>query len=340
MASAFVSSSIVHLAASIALCFVGCTSRTAAESDGSGSASSTGPSAAETTHAGDVSTTGFVASSTTFADSTGADSDDGITSVGFCNLDEDEYWHCQPDGGGVLFECDVMAQDCPEGEKCMPWANDGGSAWNASRCSPVAPTPAQPGEACTVEGSAVSGVDSCDLGSMCWGVDPVTLQGECVAHCGGDRANPVCGDADALCVFHNGGALVVCLPSCNPLAPACDANETCIPEPSGAWACVPSITTSAADGDPCQFGNVCGPGSVCASPSAVPDCEGALGCCAPTCDVNVGGCADAEAECTAWYPLGAPPSLEAVGLCVDDPTLKPRSGWVDHGAVPLVANAG
>src|SRR5262245_15971404 len=39
----------------------------------------------------------------------------------------------RPDGGGSN-ECDVWAQDCPPGEKCMPWANDGGSSWNSLRC--------------------------------------------------------------------------------------------------------------------------------------------------------------------------------------------------------------
>jgi hypothetical protein len=50
-------------------------------------------------------------------------------------------------GGGFIveddtpngnIECDVFAQDCPDGFKCMPWANDGGGSWNAAKCSPVA----------------------------------------------------------------------------------------------------------------------------------------------------------------------------------------------------------
>ena len=38
---------------------------------------------------------------------------------------------CPPDGGDEFFECDLFAQDCPAGEKCMPWANDGTEVWNA-----------------------------------------------------------------------------------------------------------------------------------------------------------------------------------------------------------------
>ena len=50
---------------------------------------------------------------------------------------------------GVIDEnqCNPFTQDCPEGEKCMPWANDGGGSWNATRCSPISDNPGEPGEA-------------------------------------------------------------------------------------------------------------------------------------------------------------------------------------------------
>ncbi len=35
-----------------------------------------------------------------------------------------------------------------------------------------------PGLGCTVEGSATSGIDTCQAGAMCWDVDPVTLAGD------------------------------------------------------------------------------------------------------------------------------------------------------------------
>src|SRR4029078_9155118 len=43
---------------------------------------------------------------------------DGSTSISFIQ---------NPDGGNVSNECDIWAQDCPEGEKCMPWDNAGGN---------------------------------------------------------------------------------------------------------------------------------------------------------------------------------------------------------------------
>ena len=102
-----------------------------AASDGTGVGHST---AAATTAADETTTTG--ADETT----TGGATDDGTT------LDTTDagagFIYGAPDGGGISFECDLFEQDCPPGEKCMPWANDGGGAWNATRCSPVADNPA------------------------------------------------------------------------------------------------------------------------------------------------------------------------------------------------------
>ena len=67
--------------------------------------------------------------------------------------------------GGTL-ECDPFTQDCPDGEKCMPWADDGGSELERDALhSRSHPNPQQIGEDCTAEGSSVSGVDNCDIGA-------------------------------------------------------------------------------------------------------------------------------------------------------------------------------
>jgi Ca-activated chloride channel family protein len=135
----------------------------------------------------------------------GADGDDGddggLPPSGFITMSDG--------GGGVSFECDLFAQDCMEGEKCMPWANDGGPLHNATRCSPVDPDPGQAGEPCSVEGSGVSGIDDCALGSMCWDVD-AQGEGTCVAMCGGSAEAPLC-DSGFWCYQGNDGALSLCL---------------------------------------------------------------------------------------------------------------------------------
>ena len=84
-----------------------------------------------------------------------------------------------PDGGGGVKECDVWTQDCPPGQKCMPWADNGSSSWNATKCSPVDANPGKEGDPCTVEGSAVSGVDSCDEEKV---RPEITRLAESVAH--------------------------------------------------------------------------------------------------------------------------------------------------------------
>jgi len=226
-----------------------------------------------------------------------------------------------PDGGGINIECDVWAQDCMDGEKCMPWANDGGNAWNATRCSPVDDNPNQIGDPCTVEGSGVSGIDDCAVSSMCWNVDPETNMGTCIAFCSGSEANPVCEDPTTNCVITNEGTLILCLPNCDPLLQDCAEGQACYPV-IDAFACAPDASgEEGAYGDACEFINVCDPGLMCVNPEFVPSC-GSAGCCTDICDLseadasaNCPGAAGGQ-ECVAWYEEGAaPPGFENVGFC-------------------------
>jgi hypothetical protein len=245
---------------------------------------------------------------------TGADT--GDTGVVF--IDE-------PDGGGISFECDMFAQDCPDGEKCMPWDNMGGNSWNATRCSPIADNPGQVGDECTVEGSGTSGIDDCDISTMCWDVDPKTNIGTCVAMCTGDEAAPICEDPDTSCVIVNEGAIVLCLPACDPLLQDCAEGLACYPI-QDAWNCAPDASGElGVYGDPCEFLNVCDPGLMCLGAGAVPAgeaCEGSAGCCSEICDITD---PTGDAQCTGsaggqtcqpWYEEGAaPPGYEDVGAC-------------------------
>jgi Mg-chelatase subunit ChlD len=129
--------------------------------------------------------------------------DDGVGDDGGIFLSE-------PDGGGVGFECDLFAQDCPAGEKCMPWANDGGTEWNATRCSPIADDAVPTGKPCMVEGGPTSGIDDCSAGALCWNVDPSNA-GTCVPMCQGDESNPMCA-TDQWCYVGDEASVAVCLP--------------------------------------------------------------------------------------------------------------------------------
>ncbi len=224
-----------------------------------------------------------------------------------------------PDGGGVSVECDIWAQDCGDGEKCAAWANDGGSAWNATHCVPVAPDPAGIGEPCGVEGTGVSGIDDCDAGAMCWDVDGETNQGTCVALCEGSPEASTCAPAGTACSIANQGVLILCLPLCNPLADECGDGQGCYGV-GEVFQCAPDA--SGADqggpGDPCEFINACDDGSGCVNAALVPCPAGSGGCCSSFCDVDgdASECLGGQ-ECVPWYEMGEEPDmcLEGVGVC-------------------------
>lgn len=67
-------------------------------------------------------------------------------------------------GEGEEFECSTYAQDCPTGERCVPYAISG-FLWNATRCEPIAQAPIEDGEPC-VDQADLS--DFCGAGSVCW----------------------------------------------------------------------------------------------------------------------------------------------------------------------------
>ncbi len=224
-----------------------------------------------------------------------------------------------PDGGGVSEECDIWAQDCDDGEKCAAWANDGGSSWNALRCVPIDPDPVGVGEACVVEASGVSGVDNCDIGSMCWDVDLETNQGTCISLCEGSPEAPTCAPAGTGCSIANQGVLILCLPVCNPLADECGEGQGCYPVGEG-FQCAPDASgdDQGEPGDSCEFLNACDEGSGCVTPALVPCPAGSAGCCSSFC--NIAGDASeclAGQECVPWFEMGQEPDvcLEDVGVC-------------------------
>lgn len=149
-----------------------------------------------------------------------------------------------PEVGSVDITCDVWTQDCPRGQKCAPWANDGGREWNATKCVELDAQPAEVGEACTVEGSRVSGIDDCILGALCWEPDDETLRGTCVSFCEGNLDRPVCSEPRSQCWALGEGTAPLCLPdtlcaadgechcSCPGADPDCAAEQCAHPTPA------------------------------------------------------------------------------------------------------------
>lgn len=223
-----------------------------------------------------------------------------------------------PDGGGHVNECDIWKQDCPEGKKCMPYADDGGSSWNATKCSDIDAQPGQIGDECQAEGSGVSGDDNCDIGTMCWFLDAEN-KGTCVELCQGSADAPTC-SGDKICDESNEGVIIVCLDTCDPLAQSCPENQICFFDGVDTFICDFDASGEMGKyGDPCAYINVCDYGLFCANPETVPDCPPDNGCCSPYCNImEPNTCPGAPMqECVPWYGEGqpTPPGQENVGAC-------------------------
>ncbi len=224
------------------------------------------------------------------------------------------FLHCD-DMYKNLFECDVWAQDCPEGQKCAAYSADGGG-WNGNKCVDVTGSD-KPGELCTSE-DWTSGVDSCIKGAMCWAVNEEGV-GFCRAQCIGSAEAPACEGAGE-CAIAAGGALTLCFLVCDPLLQDCVGTDLCV------WLdwnfnCV--VDAGGAEGqanDPCEFANVCDSGLVCLEPGTVSaSCDPAAGgCCTPFCQFPDGACPNPDQVCVQWFdPMMLPendPQLD-IGFC-------------------------
>ncbi|MEM7152269.1 MAG: hypothetical protein AAF799_05470 [Myxococcota bacterium] len=221
-----------------------------------------------------------------------------------------------PDTGPA--ECDIYAQDCPKGEKCTIWANDGGDAVNATRCVPVVDDPVAPGDPCVIEGGPASGIDDCAHGAYCWDGDPTALEGICVDFCSGSEDDPFCDDPDTACII-SADFPPICRRTCNPLESDCQPDEGCYPI-NDYWLCA-DVNWDAGYGEACDFPYACLPGLVCQDSELVAGCEkGAAGCCTDLCNLVDPMCQAAKggAMCEPWFEE-APPGYENVGVCVLPP---------------------
>ncbi len=270
-------------------------------STGAGSSSSSADTTAPGTTQGDgsSSTTSIATSTTTVADGSSSTGEGSSSSTGV-ELPED---------------CDVFAQDCPDGFKCAPFANDGSNSWNDLRCVPVVPEPVDLGGDCMVEGPPASGMDDCGVGEMCFNVDQDTGVGECTDLCGGTPEEPTCQLEGATCSISAAGPISICLLPCDPLTDSCDADEVCAPVSTTPFACVPAAG-EAGEGDGCEFVNQCAAGLGC-FPAAAGFCsEEDANCCLPYCDVNAPDCPDGL-TCTSYWKEGEPAKgFEDVGVCL------------------------
>ena len=225
------------------------------------------------------------------------------------------------DVGPASFMCSPWVEDCPPGEKCMPYDANGGGSWNARRCVPIAPDAGSPGDPCTVEGGPASGFDSCGLHSICWDVDQDSLEGTCRAFCAGKPDTPTCTQSGHYCSLGGEGLLPLCLPQCDPLAQDCPLEgQGCYAQvKSGRFVCAADASGADAGADlsPCRFINACDAGLHCAEFDACG--PGSSSCCAPFCDLANPDC-PADRTCTSLFePRDAPVGASHIGFCGDPP---------------------
>ena len=279
---------------------------------GSGSATSTTDSVATTTTpTTSTTTTSTTTTSTTTITTTSTSGSSTSTSMGDpCETSGCCSFLCQD----LKPECDLWAQDCPEGQKCAGYF--GSQSW-AVKCVDVTGTD-QPGDACTTEGTD-SGIDSCIAGARCWFLDMEGV-GTCVALCTGTPEAPVC-EAAEFCMVANDGVLNLCLPVCDPLLQDCPTEILACYPIEGSFGCVPDASGDEGQAnDPCEYINVCDEGLMCGDAASVgAGCEPpATGCCTPFCEYPGGPCPNPDQQCMQYFAEPFPPDPANpghIGVC-------------------------
>jgi hypothetical protein len=209
-----------------------------------------------------------------------------------------------------ITECDMFAQDCPEGEKCV-LASSGGNNEDMNQCVPILGD-GQPGEPCTF--NIVAGTDDCDAYSYCWDVMDVdgVGMGVCAPFCTGTFDDPICPDGTSC-----GVEVSVCILQCDPLVQSCADGLGCY------WTTADFNCIGTAQnlplGDPCGAVNDCVPGTVCVATESLPDCNGAA-CCASYCSLSEPMCPQPGTECADFFEMNmAPAGYENIGVCILPP---------------------
>ncbi len=225
----------------------------------------------------------------------------------------DETTGC--DDTGVVDElCDPWLNDCPVDHECTPWANDGSLYWNAFRCSPIADNPDAIGDPCTVEGSAISGIESCESGGFCFFVDPETNTGTCAAMCTGSPDDPMCDDPSTTCAIEFDGYITLCLEACDPLLDDCDVG-VCAPSDDD-FVCAMPLEPDTAIGEACYHHWGCASGGICTAAERLSACDGDR-CCAAICDITLPEPCEDGLFCDPWYRQGQGPGADPpIGVCV------------------------
>jgi hypothetical protein len=198
--------------------------------------------------------------------------------------------------------CDPLAQDCPEGEKCVAWASQGGN-WDANKCVPVTGDN-MVGEACTYAGP-VEGTDDCDENGWCFAADEEGM-GTCYGFCG---PGETCPDGQACMV-----TVALCLDTCVPHHPENCAEGTVCYGIGYVSVCLPAPTVP--PDSPCGPEDLCPLGQACVPAYVLESCA-ALDCCTDWCDTAEPDTCEPPLTCQPAWSQGRPPrGYETAGVCI------------------------
>ena len=235
-------------------------------------------------------------------------SDTTTTTDGGTFVDDDGCF----DGCDEAFLCDLVTQDCPEGDKCIPEAGAISSSWDGSACIAVTGE-GKIGEAC--ESAGIDwGADNCGADSFCWMLEPPvegSFSGICVPFC---QENGQCAEGYSCEGF--GTDLAYCVPTCDPFLQDCAEGFGCTFVEVG-FMCIES---EPAPNGVCNQFFTCNPGSLCIDQEFLVECPGDT-CCAEFCDLDQGDgpcqAIDPNYACVPFYEEGqAPPELANLGVCI------------------------
>jgi hypothetical protein len=272
-----------------------------AGSDGSTAGTTTSMTTTTTT-----ATESGESSAETDTDTTSGDGDgDGDTTNDTNNTSGSFYAGPEVDYASVP-ECDPWFQDCPYGDKCVPYSSTG-DGFDANRCVPVIGD-GEPGDVCNY-GGVIDATDDCGTNSYCWADGDV---GVCKEFCQGTVDEPTCPEGFQ-CLIDGDGVVNLCMSSCNPLLQDCSPGSACY-WTNAEFTCV-ATTEDIALGEPCDAINDCALGLACLPADLMPNCAGDA-CCASYCDLSAPMCDQLGAECVSFFDGAPPTGYEDVGVCV------------------------
>lgn len=257
-------------------------------------------------------------SATSSSSSVSATSAASSTASATSSADETATTHATTTAGAPSFscppapdeqQCNPHTQDCPEGFKCILWAERGNPGQSTTTvCAAVS----DEGDPLYAECEITPGscTDSCAGQEVC--MPFVSTPQQCLHPC---SSHDECG-AGEVCNGCGTCSLFWCLPTCDPLAPECPAELPTCALSSGAFQCTAFTPGEEGLGDPCD--GLCAPGLHCTlGEDLAPPCDG-LSCCTELCDLDdpVPACTVAEHECVSVFEGTNPwPGQEHVGLC-------------------------